>query len=408
MLTILRLHNIKHLCILVPFVYYTLNAQFFIALYVSDTLSQLGAYLMLALGLAGYFLILLTEEREAKPVLIHLWRLFFLIYFTIGFVANAIHHYYTPPFLKTLIPFFFFLAFTEYLCKHNRTAVFLNTALITFMLANIILIIFQQINFDVDHTGVYEYELNRAGGVHGDANNAALVCLITFILLYNYWKPRKFFGRLFRFLAFGITLFAIFLAFSKTGMVILLLILFIQQFKEINLKRIVVLFLVLPLVLFFVVQFGLNSDMLSDVQKIRLQNVINIITFNVDKVDSSHRDDLLINMLHFIFENPFLGNGLYFSTEIRGHNTIFGVWADSGILAFLVFLTLLIFYVHKAVSLPPSKRVFALSLMAVLFIYMLTLQTVINQPYLIGIFVFLCFFVSKPSSEMLEFSSQTK
>nr|WP_321413138.1 O-antigen ligase family protein [uncultured Allomuricauda sp.] len=326
--------------------------------------------------------------------MIKLWRIYFVAYFAIGFLANTMHDYYTPPFLKTLIPFFFFLAFTEYMYKEKRKKIFLNTALITFMVANIVLIFFQKINYSVDQFGIYEYDLNRAGGVHGDANNAALMCLITYVLIRNNWKPKTNFQKLIRLLAYGITFYAFFLAFSKTGMVILILILVIQQLKDFNLKRFFILFFILPLMLILGIQYGLNSNLLNDSQRDRLENVINILTLNVDKVDSSSRDELLLNMLDYVFENPILGNGIYFSNEIRGHNTYFGIWADSGILTFLIFLAIPISYFRKAMQIESNKRVFALSLMSVLFIYMMTLQTVINQPYLMGIFVFLCYLVS--------------
>ena len=401
MLILLRSSTIKHLCILIPFVYYALNLVFFFSFYLSENISRIIAYGMLGLGVGAFILMLLTEKREKKPSMIKLWRVFFVAYFAIGFLANTLHDYYSPPFLKTLIPFFFFLAFTEYLYDQKRTKLFLNTALITFMLANIVLIFFHKINYSVDQFGIYEYDLSRAGGVHGDANNAALMCLITYVLIRNYWKPKNSFQKTIRLLSYGITFYAFFLAFSKTGMVILILILVIQQLKEFNLKRFFILFFILPLILVLGIQYGLNSNVLNDSQKDRLENVINILTLNVDKVDSSSRDELLLNMLNYVFENPILGNGIYFANEIRGHNTYFGVWADSGIFVFLIFLAIPITYVRKAMGIDAGKRVFALSLIAVLFIYMMTLQTVINQPYLMGIFVFLCYSVStKQASQM--------
>lgn len=394
MYRILNRNFIINLCVCTAFVYYTLNVQYFLALFISDTISQIGAYTILSLGVITYIFLLLNEKRKQKPILIHLWRLFFLIYLVVGFFANSLHHYYSPPFLKILIPFFFFLSFSEYLINPLRRLLFLKLATITFCVSNALLIYFQSINFSIDHSGIYEYEIARAGGVQGDANNATLVALLSLVLLYNFWKPKIIFFKIVRFLCIIMALYAMLLAFSKTGIVILILIFFIQQLKKITVKRLLILFVVLPVSLLILLQSALNSDLLTQNQQDRLENVMNIITLNVDKVDSSHRDTLLLNMLDYVFENPILGNGLYFSTDIRGHNTIIGVWADSGIFAFIMLLCIIAVYIRSSLRLTGEKKVMALSIILILTFYMLSLQTVINQPYLIGIFVFLCYFVT--------------
>jgi hypothetical protein len=96
-------------------------------------------------------------------------------------------------------------------------------------------------------------------------------------------------------------------------------------------------------------------------------------------------------MMTYINENPILGNGVYFSTAIRGHNTIFGVWADAGILCFVLFLLILLLYFIKSFTVDSNTKYFSLSVLTILFVFMLTLQTIINQGYLIAIFAFLAY-----------------
>jgi hypothetical protein len=139
---------------------------------------------------------------------------------------------------------------------------------------------------------------------------------------------------------------------------------------------------------------ALNSPNLNNIQKARITNVINIITLNTSEVSDSGRGVLLHNMLKFVNENPFLGNGIYFSTDIRGHNTLIGVWADAGIITFLLFIFLLFNYYKSAFLSTPDIRNPTLSILIVLTIFMLTLQTIINQPYLIVLFAFLAHLMS--------------
>jgi hypothetical protein len=142
------------------------------------------------------------------------------------------------------------------------------------------------------------------------------------------------------------------------------------------------------------------------VQKTRIQDVANLITLNTSEVSYSGRDDLFLNMLTYINENPLVGNGIYFSTSIRGHNTIFGIWADAGVFVFLLFIFLLFSYTKKAILSSIKVRFFSLSILAVLIIFMFSLQTILDQAYLITVFVYLCYLVdgkdkSQVTNEMI-------
>ncbi len=264
----------------------------------------------------------------------------------------------------------------------------------TFFITCLLLIYFNFINFDLDHRGIYEYGLDRAGGVYGDANQAALVSLLAFVLMKNLFEPKNAFQRFLKVLVLLIILYAFILTFSKTGFVILLVVLGLTYHKLFNPKR--VLFTLIFVVILFTSVFSiiLESEILSKAQEERILDLGNILTFQTDKIDYSGRNILLENMLEYVYENPIFGNGVDFSVSISGHNTIVGVWADAGIFTFLFFLILLIRHFWLAMNSSAKNRYFMLSLLFILVIYMLSLQSIITEPYLLVVFVWIGYQIS--------------
>jgi O-antigen ligase len=134
---------------------------------------------------------------------------------------------------------------------------------------------------------------------------------------------------------------------------------------------------------------------LNEEQFSRITVILDVLSFQTENIDYSGRDFLLDNMLNYIAENPLLGNGIQFSNSIRGHNTIIGIWADAGVLAFMLLVIILIAYILRSLAADRDTKYFSLSVLTTLIIFMLTLQTVINQTYLMVVFAFLGFILSK-------------
>ncbi|WP_340077595.1 O-antigen ligase family protein [Leptobacterium sp. I13] len=381
----------KHLGILfllIPFVLNALNIQAFVTKFVSVSIGQAIAYLNVALLLIGIGFFI--KQKRSFPPLIKLWVWFFGCYYVFGLIANAIHQ--TPaPIIKTLIPVIYFFSFAVFLNMDNYRAFFQKVMAITFFIACCLLIVMQRYNFSLDHDGIYAYTLDRAGGVYGDANNAAVVCLLSFIFIYKIFNPKKRILRLLKLIGLGIAAYALFLTFSKTGFVVLFVVIGFLFYKLFNLKRILLIVIIVPVLLYTGITTALNSESLTPVQKSRIENIVNLLSFNTEKVEFSDRDILFNNMISFIYENPFIGNGINFSTMIRGHNTIFGVWADAGIITFLLFLFLLFQHFRKAIVAPPETRFFLLPVIFVLCIFMLSLQSIINQGYLMALFAYIAY-----------------
>tara|TARA_R110002049_G_scaffold296797_1_gene485183 strand:+ start:15147 stop:16388 length:1242 start_codon:yes stop_codon:yes gene_type:complete len=384
---------IIRLLFLIPFVFSALSIQALITKFVSVNVGQIIAYLNVLLIIIGIFGILKTKDKQSYPKTITLWFVFFIAYYSLGFFANMVHNY-EPPFLKTLIPVIYFIGFAQFLGNNENRSLFPKIVIITFTIANLLLIYFQRINFSMDYEGVYKYTLSRAGGVYGDANNAAVVCLLSFIFIKNFFITHNFLQKLIKQLCIGISLYALVLTFSNTGFIVLIIVLMITYNYWFNPKRIIFLVIIVPIFSYFLFTSALNSSYLNNIQKARITNVVNIITLNTSEVSDSGRGVLLQNMMNFVNENPFLGNGIYFSTEIRGHNTLIGIWADAGIFTFLIFIILLLYYYKKAILSPSRIRIPTLSILLVLTIFMLTLQTIINQSYLIVLFAFMAYLMS--------------
>lgn len=388
------------LLFLIPFIFSALNIQAFAGKFVSESIAQIIAYLNLILVVVG--IIFSFKNSEPFPKTIKLWIAFYLIYYCFGLIGNMLH-FPEAPLIVTLIPVIYFIGFSFFLGTNEHLKLFARTAALTFLAVNLLTIYFERINFSMDVGGIYEYSLSRAGGVYGDANNAAVVGLLSFIFIRNVFSPVNLFQKLLKLLGLGISLYALFLTFSNTGFIVLIMVLGLTYHKFFNPKRILFIILFVPLSAIILVQSALHSPSLDKVQKARIENVINVLTLNTDKVALSERDVLLKNMLNYIYENPFIGNGVYFSTAIRGHNTILGILADAGIISFLFFLFVLFQYFRKAVLSPPYSRYFILSILVVLSIFMLTLQTIINQPYLIVLFAFMGYMIEKEQRDKQNF-----
>lgn len=343
-----------------------------------------GNILILAVGL----IILLHRYNVAQftiPGLSKLWIAFFMIYFIFALFANIYHETEPYDMHQILVTVLFFLSYTIFFLFTQNITLVIRVLMIGFFLTAILNIVFSFLNFSLDHGGLTIFKLERSGGVYGDANNSALASLLAFIFLnYSITTTTRTMKAL-KAMALGICVYSLYISFSKTSLVIFPLIFALAFFKDFDEKKIRTLILTLPLLILALVHFSSRIS-ISEEQKERLFSIFNLITLETSKVDFSERDVLLSNMLNKINESPIIGWGVQFSNEIRGHNTIFGVWADAGFVVFIFFLILLFSYLNGALKQKKNTRYFSFSILACIYIYMLSLQTIINQPYIIVLF----------------------
>lgn len=373
-------------CFYIPLILNILNVQTFIGKFVSTSLAQLLAYGTLSLVLIGGFALIWNKGRFTP--LIKSWIIFYLAYYSFSLLANAVLQT-DPPILKTLVPVCYFFGFSILLSKQEELKSISKILAIGFFASCLLLIYFQNINFSMDHDGVYKYQLERAGGVYGDANNAAVAAILSFLFINFSFKPSKGIHFVLKSLCLGLSIYSLILTFSKTGFLVFILILGLTYHKFFTKKRILFSIIFIPIILGIGINWALNTEELSTSQQERIEDLVNLLTFQSEKVSFSGRDVLLKNMLGFVNEHPFLGNGLNFGNEIRGHNTLIGVWADAGFITFLIFLILLGHYIKMALKQTAKVKYFSLAIIVTLYIYMLSLQTIINQGYIIVVFVYL-------------------
>lgn len=402
-----------YICFYWPLICSGLNIQGFVNIFISVSLSQILAYLNVLLIIAGIFLIKKHPVNLSKTNKI--WIVFYIVYYGFALLASASHGF-SSAILATFIAPFYFIGFYLLLSDKNEFKRFYTILTIAFVIASFFTIYLYKINFNWDDAKILGWKLDRAEGIYGDANNAALGSIIAYILFDKLYTPSKVFFRLFKILILTTIFYSLFLTFSTTGLFVFTIIFFITNYKFFTGLKLALLGVLITILYIgiFALQPQTKNFNLSTAQINKIDNIINLLTFNLEKVDNSGRADLIENILPYVYSSPIVGNGLDFSVVMRGHNTYIGIWADAGIFTFLFFIFMLFFYFLKALSLSPEYRYFTMSILVVLYIFMISLQTVINQPYLIVLFVFIGYIIDYSESDKLNifdtnnFSGQSK
>ncbi|RED45341.1 hypothetical protein DFQ10_102209 [Winogradskyella eximia] len=390
-----------HICFLLPFVLTVFNLQVFVTRLVSIALAQIIAYGNLGLLLLG--IALCIKDRGPLSKTARLWIIFYLMYFVFAILASAIH--FNPAnILVSIIPLFYVLAFYVYLSIPENRKVFRNVAVIAFVLSGILSIHLYNINFDLDHGGIYIYKIDRSGGVYADANNTALAAIISFILVFKLYNPQKKFFKLFKLIILAVMVYGLLLTFSNTGFMVFIICLVMLNHKFFTGVKLIVGVSLLPFVYLALANLNTITANLNLVgqQRDKINNIVNIVTFNTSEVDDSGRNELVMKLINdYVFENPILGNGVDFAISQHAHNTIVGVWADAGIFTLLFFLFMLGRYFLETLRSAPDIRYFVLPLLLVMCIFMLSLQSVINQTYLMALFVYMAYLIDDKERELV-------
>lgn len=389
---------IVYLCFYWPIISSALNLQGFMNIFISVNISQRLAYLNVLLIIAGIFLIKKEPKNLSKTNKI--WLMFYLLYYGFALLASGIHGLNSSV-LATIIAPIYFIGFYFLLSDPSQSKHLFKVLTILFVITSIITIYLFKINFNYDDSGILGWKLDRAEGVYGDANNAALVSVIAYLLLDKSYNPSNIIFRIFKILMLLAVFYSLFLTFSTTGLFVFTIVFFISNYKIFTGLKIALLAILIGF--FYIGIYSLQSQAenlnLSAAQIYKIDNIINLLTFNLEKVDNSGRGYLLENILPYIYENPILGNGVDFSVTMRGHNTYIGVWADAGIFVFIFFIVMLSIYMIRTFTLSLENRFFSLSILITLYIFMISLQTVINQPYLIVLIVFVGYIIDNDRSE---------
>ncbi|WP_027126763.1 hypothetical protein [Gelidibacter mesophilus] len=381
-----------------------MNIQGFVTKFLSVSIAQNLAYFNILLITLGVVILKVNTGRLSKTN--QLWLTFYLVYYSFAILASGIYGF-DSNILSTLVAPMYFIGFYYLLSNPDQLKIFYKILTISMVISSFFTIYFYKINFNYDIAGVVGRDIDRAEGLYGDANNAALASIIAYILFNKFYTPPYNIFKAVKILILIAIFYSIFITFSTTGLLAFIVIFFILNYKFFTGMRIIL--LGLGIVLFYLGIFSIKSQTkelnLSQAQIVKVDNIINVLTLNVEKVDSSGRGYLLENLMYYLYKNPLLGNGLSFASKASGHNTYLGVWVDAGLFTFLYFIFVLSFYMVKTFTLELHLKLFSMSLLIALYISMLSLQTVINQPYLVVLFAFVGYIIdnSKESSHQLSF-----
>lgn len=385
-------------CFIFPLIFSLLNIQGFITLFVSNSIAQTFAYFNLVLLIIG--IILEIKNTNNFSVSAKLWIIFYVLYYSFGLISTVFSGF-DAPIARTIVPVTYFISFFIFLGNEHNKKIFSKVTTILLVIACLMLIFLFFINFDFDNEGIHIYKLDRASGIYGDANNSALVCILAYLFLSEFFKTSNYSMKILKIILLSIIIYSLFLTFSTTGLTSFIIIFFIYNWKYFSKERIILLFSALVTILGFILypKYLITYFKLSDAQQLKIENLQNVVLLNSDKIDNSGRDELLENLFKYIEKSPLIGNGIDFSVSIRGHNTYIGVWADAGIFVFLFFCIILFTYIHRAFILQTNKKYFCLSILCTLYIFMASLQTVINQGYLLTILCYVLFLIDNKESK---------
>ncbi|MGJ5643139.1 O-antigen ligase family protein [Formosa sp. S-31] len=389
-------------CFIWPLICSCLNIQRLTSAFISIGFSQFIAYTNLILIILGFFFIIKDRGELSKTA--GLWFYFYLLYYCLGIIASGIYGFENPEvsLLASLVPLIYFIGFYFFLSNQVYFSLFTKVITISYVLSSFITILLFKINYDFDKGGFYLYKLDRAGGAFADANNASFVSILAFLFFQKFYVAKNTIQKIFKISILLVIFYSIFITLSTTGLFIFVLVFILTNYKLLKGFRVLLFSAIVVLFYFglFLLKDNYNQLNLSDNQIKKVDNIVNVLTLNTDKIDSSERGELVQNLLYYVNQKPLLGNGIGFSSFMRGHNTYIGVWGDAGIITFLFFLFMLIIYLVKTLLLKNHIKFFCLSLLTTIYVFMLTLQTVINQSYVIVVFAFLGYIIDK--RELLE------
>lgn len=380
------------ICFYFPLISSCLNFQGFVANFISVSISQKMAYFNVLLIILGVFVFRKNVGSLSKTNTV--WLVFYVLYYCFALLASGIHGF-SSTILATLVAPIYFIGFYFLLSNPDHFKIFFKVLTISFVISSFFTIYFYRINFSYDISGVLGWDVDRAEGLYGDANNAALASIVAYILFNQLYNPSNYVFKTIKILILMTIFYSLFITFSTTGLFAFAIIFFVLNYKFFSGIRFVL--LVAGIVLFYIGIFAIKSQTkeldLSKAQIIKVDNIINVVTLDLDKVDSSGRSGLIDNLMYYLYKNPILGNGVNFSSVARAHNTYLGVWGDAGLFTFLYFIFVLCYYMFKTFTLDLRPKLLSIALLIALYIFMLSLQTVINQPYLVVLIVFIGYIV---------------
>ena len=240
----------------------------------------------------------------------------------------------------------------------------------------------------------------RLSGLYINPNNAGFFCSICMVLTLSFAVTlRKWYLQILFILLSIFTLGVCFITFSKTGILIniilcvLAFILILNRTLKGKQSRFLLFYIVI-LVGGFASAFSgrITEDLLTDDQFNRIEQLKSVLfEWRLDEETTTNRTAATKVALDLISERPILGHGyksfrLFSQQEERinenigVHNTYLLLWGESGILPFLLFLLFLIScYYFALVNTSGQDKYFCIGILIVITLYAFTTHNIFDD-----------------------------
>ena len=336
--------------------------------------------------------VLFNKQYEKESLLLWLFTIFYILYLYISTISYVLNHgniysgnnylLTVRGYLSSVIIILTFYKMTSW-ALHNGEYDRMIKRIFTFICLGVGFIL-------ISSLGIFQFAIDedRASGLFANPNMASALVLYALAFVLSFMIQESGYRRLFYFLMIPILFYAVFLTFSKAGLITFPLVLLLYvgllllRFRSISpsQRKLFVGFMGISVVAILLIGFKFSSivDQLNWGQVLRLQRTLAFLSGEVNEATTSERSTLFAIGFKLISEHPILGNGLtsfhHYDIPVNGkhigvHNTFLLILGESGILPFLLYLGLIVSMTYQAFKLKNTAvYVFCLS---ILFIYVI-------------------------------------
>lgn len=242
----------------------------------------------------------------------------------------------------------------------------------------------------ISSMGMFQFAVDedRASGLFANPNMASALVLYTFAFVLAFMIKAENYRRIGYFLLIPVLFYAVFLTFSKAGLITfpLVLLLFFGllmiRFRYItrSQRRLCIGFFAISVIAVLAITFRFSEimDQLNWGQVLRLQRTLAFLSGEFTEATTSERSTLFSIGFNLISEHPFLGNGLtsfhHYDIPVNGkhigvHNTFLLILGESGIVPFIMYVALILSMTIKSFRIGDTSMY--VLCMCIIFIYII-------------------------------------
>jgi len=336
--------------------------------------------------------VLFNRQYEKESIILWLMTLFYILYLyisSISYLINSENIYYGNNYLLTvrgylssIIIILTFYKLTTWAIINEEYESFIKR-IFFFICMGVGLIL-------ISSLGTFQFAIDedRASGLFANPNMASSLVLYALAFVLAFIVQVKRYSQIIYFLLIPILFYAVFLTFSKAGLITfpLVLLLFfgllLIRFNYLSKgqRRLFTGFLVISMIAtgFIIFRFSSILEQLNWGQVLRLQRTLAFLSGEFNEATTSERSTLFSIGFQLIRDNPLLGNGLtsfhHYDIPVNGkhigvHNTFLLILGESGILPFLLYIGLMIVLIYKSLKIKDTSMY--ILCICILFIYII-------------------------------------